>query len=263
MNLSFWLKFLISAAVLVSGTPTKRYYDSHAYYALEYSHDAHSGISLADVANALGVEVVEQAGELRDVLLVRVPHSHLEARNRALDHIEDAVIHAFKTLEATANLQLAARSEERIFARKVTSSVKFLERQIPRTLVKRAPPPIHSHPPASILEVAKRLGIKDPLFPEQWHLVNDEYPQHSMNTTPVWDMGFTGKGIHTSFLDDGLDFEHDDLKDAFVSTTFLTADYFLKPIFRTPRIPTTSTNMFLYPALSPPLMIMARDVQVR
>jgi kexin len=69
--------------------------------------------------------------------------------------------------------------------------------------------------------VAKRLGLKDPLFPEQWHIVNDDFPEHMMNTTPVWDMGFTGKGILTSFLDDGLDFETDDLKDAFVSISAL------------------------------------------
>ncbi len=64
--------------------------------------------------------------------------------------------------------------------------------------------------------VAQRLGLQDPLFTEQWHLVNEEFPEHMMNATPVWDMGLTGKGVLTSFLDDGLDFESDDLKDAVV-----------------------------------------------
>ena len=95
-------------------------------------------------------------------------------------------------------------------------SVNFLERQTPRHLVKRAPPPIKPPSPTSARGVAKRLGLKDPKFPEQWHLVNDEHPEHMMNATPVWDMGFTGKGVLTSFLDDGLDFESEDLKDAFV-----------------------------------------------
>lgn len=203
-----WAFLISSAGLVVARTPTKRFYDTHAYYAIEYDSD--SGISLAQIADALGVEVVEQAGELRDVFLVRVPHAELEART-------DPVIHAFNMLESKANSVLRGRSDEGIFARRAVSSVKFLERQTPRSLVKRAPPPIGNLPHDSALGVARRLGVKDPLFTEQWHLVNDDYPEHMMNTTPVWDMGITGKGVHTSFLDDGLDFEHDDLKDAFVS----------------------------------------------
>jgi kexin len=37
-----------------------------------------------------------------------------------------------------------------------------------------------------------------------------------MNVTPVWDMGYTGKGVITALIDDGLDSESDDLKDNFV-----------------------------------------------
>jgi kexin len=37
-----------------------------------------------------------------------------------------------------------------------------------------------------------------------------------MNVTPVWDMGFTGKGIISSLVDDGLDYTSVDLKDNFV-----------------------------------------------
>jgi hypothetical protein len=54
------------------------------------------------------------------------------------------------------------------------------------------------------------------LFPQQWHLVNDEFPEHMMNATPVWEMGFTGKGIISSLVDDGLDYTSEDLVDNFV-----------------------------------------------
>ena len=37
-----------------------------------------------------------------------------------------------------------------------------------------------------------------------------------MNTTPVWDLGFSGKDVLVSCIDDGLYFEAHDLKDAFV-----------------------------------------------
>ncbi|KAF8972717.1 hypothetical protein BDZ97DRAFT_853776 [Flammula alnicola] len=214
-----------SLNALVTATPAKRYYDTHAYYAMEYIPDARSEVSLPDVIKALGVEMVEQAGELRDVWLLRVPKAELDARSEALGR--DPVLAAFRDLQAKASSHISSRSEEAVVARNAVSSVRFLERQTPQNLVKRAPPPV-PRSPTSALGIAKRLGLRDPLFPEQWHLVNDEFPEHMMNTTPVWDMGFTGKGVMTSFLDDGLDFEHDDLKDAFVSSPSLTLGYLLK-----------------------------------
>lgn len=213
----WWTILAVITASLpqIHSTPAVRHYDSYNYYALE--HKAHSEVPLTDVADALGVEVVEQAGELEDVWLVRAPKAGNLDRREELD----SVLATFERLKAKASSVLSSRGEDAIYARKVVSSVKFLELQAPRELVKRAPPPVRPPTPTSALGVAQRLGLKDPLFPEQWHLVNDDFPEHMMNTTPVWDMGFTGKGILTSFLDDGLDFETDDLKDAFVGVSAL------------------------------------------
>ena len=66
-------------------------------------------------------------------------------------------------------------------------------------------------------EVARQQNIVDPEFTKQWHLVNDDYPEHMMNVTPVWDMGITGKGVITALVDDGLDYTSDDLAANFVS----------------------------------------------
>ncbi|KAF8202344.1 peptidase S8/S53 domain-containing protein [Pholiota molesta] len=197
------------SATYAAATPAKRHHDTHNYYVLE--HTGESGTRLEDVAKTLGVEVVEQAGELQDTWLVRTPKPRISARDEGFD----PVIAAFEELQQKASSHLASRSEDSKFAREVVSSVTFLERQIPRELVKRAPPSIRRPTPVTAAAVAKRLGLKDPLFTEQWHLVNDEFPENMMNVTPVWDMGFTGKGVLTSFLDDGLDFNSDDLKDAF------------------------------------------------
>ncbi|KAH9479765.1 Protease KEX1 [Psilocybe cubensis] len=210
------VRFLALASVLglvadhanAARPPTRRYHDTHRYYALEHVPGAESA-SLQEVAQALGVEVVEQAGELDDVWLVRVP----KAREGVVERDGgDPVIAAFSELQKRAALPLSSRSQESLLAKRVVSSVSYLEAQTPQWLVKRAPPLVQ---PGSSMDVAKRLGLKDPLFGEQWHLINDEHPEHMMNTTPVWDMGFTGKGILTSFLDDGLDFDSEDLKDAF------------------------------------------------
>jgi kexin len=66
--------------------------------------------------------------------------------------------------------------------------------------------------------LASRLGIVDPIFPDQWHLVNEGFPEHMMNVTPVWEeLGITGKGVYVAMVDDGVDYDHDDIKDNFVS----------------------------------------------
>ena len=65
---------------------------------------------------------------------------------------------------------------------------------------------------------ADKFGIKDPIFSTQWHYVNDQYPRHVMNVTGLWEMGITGKGVSSAMVDDGLDYESDDLAENFVSS---------------------------------------------
>ncbi|KAF4576326.1 peptidase S8 family protein [Pleurotus pulmonarius] len=199
-----------------AATPAKRFYDTHKYYVIEHNPRAPSGAPLDDVARSLGVEVVERAGELEDHWLVRAPKSRKELVSRA--EVTDPVLGAFETLKARSTSPLSARSDEAAHhARSVVSSVKFLARQELRRRVKRAPPPIR--PPdttsASSKVVAERYSIKDPLFTAQWHLVNDEFPVHMMNVTGAWDMGYTGKGVISALVDDGLDYRNKDLTDNF------------------------------------------------
>ena len=39
-----------------------------------------------------------------------------------------------------------------------------------------------------------------------------------MNVTPVWEESITGRGVIVAMVDDGVDYEHDDLKANFVRT---------------------------------------------
>lgn len=206
---------LLAHKSALGAAPTKRSYDTHNYYVVEHDPRINSGASLADAARALGVEVVEQAGELHNHWLVRTqkPTGDLVARGEGQREV-DPVIETFDRLRSRASSALAARSEEDLQARAVVSSVRYLSRQVLSQRVRRAPPPIR--PPQSQDSVVERFGIKDPLFPQQWHLVNDEHPEHMMNVAPVWEMGFTGKGIISSVVDDGLDYTSVDLADNFV-----------------------------------------------
>ena len=190
--------------------PAKRLYDINNYYVLE--RRAGSAASLDDISRALGVEVVEQAGQLHDTWLVRTRKPELAIRD-ADPELFDPVLNAFESLRHKAGLPMVARTDEDHDAEKIVSSVKFLELQEPTELIKRAPIPTRTVTSESVKE---KMGLHDPLFLQQWHLVNDNFPENSMNITGVWDMGLTGKGVIASFLDDGIDFETDDLKDAFV-----------------------------------------------
>ncbi|KIM49344.1 hypothetical protein M413DRAFT_59902 [Hebeloma cylindrosporum] len=199
---------LISSLILSGiASPTPRTYDTHNYYVLRHISSA---ASLADVVQALHVELVEQAGELQDHWIVRQlkPQGNIHPRNDL-----DPVLAAFEALKSHAELPLTSRSE--------ISSVDYLSHQTLRRRVKRAPPLISPPAGTSSHGVAARLGIQDPMFPQQWHLVNDDFPQHMMNVTGVWNMGFTGKGIISSLVDDGLDYESEDL-----SANFDAADSF-------------------------------------
>ncbi|OAA63755.1 pheromone processing endoprotease kex2 [Niveomyces insectorum RCEF 264] len=62
-------------------------------------------------------------------------------------------------------------------------------------------------------EVARQLGIQDPIFHEQWHLFNTVQVGHDVNVTGLWKEGVTGKNTTVAIVDDGLDMYSDDLRD--------------------------------------------------
>jgi len=42
-----------------------------------------------------------------------------------------------------------------------------------------------------------------------------------MNVMSAWSQGYSGKGISVTFLDDGLEWTHPDIKDNYVIVTFI------------------------------------------
>ncbi|KAF7295502.1 PHOMO B domain-containing protein [Mycena indigotica] len=193
MRTPFAFSAICAVFSLVSAS-SRHNYNTHNYYVVE--HDPEYA-SLTEVASSLGVEVVERVGELADHWLVRT-RKGLEGREEG-----DGVLKRHETLRA--------RSAE--------TGIKYLSRQSLRQRTKRAPilERRQSDDSDGARAVAERFGIHDPLFPDQWHIINDEEPIHSMNVVPVWEMGFTGKGIISSFIDDGLDYTSVDLKANFVA----------------------------------------------
>lgn len=216
MRLSYTLFLVLFAyhSVLAS-KPAKRHYSTHDYYVLE--HQPLEGASLDECARALGVEVVEQAGQLANHWLVRVEKSPPHIRKRDTD----PVLEAFEGLQVQAKSGAhSPRDEETRRSRRIASSIRSLHPQSLRQRVKRAPPPpVSDHEDTeSSKAIAARIGIIDPEFGSQWHLVNDEFPNNMMNVSRLWEEGITGKGVISALVDDGLDFNSDDLAANFVST---------------------------------------------
>lgn len=211
---------LLTAARSVPAKPDHVTFD---YFLLDHSPTP-SAPSVADcVAElGLGLELVGQVGELPNAWLLRAPkhtHTHILARYDAL----------------RAQLAIQPRDGH---ARRFLDAINLLEHQHPRQRTKRAPPPIPSD--TSAAAIGARLGFTDPLFTQQWHIVNEEFPQHMMNVTGLWEIGITGQGVITSLVDDGLDYESKDLADNFVCVPVPPSHSHLIPP-RTPSIPTIST----------------------
>lgn len=203
------LGLLLPLSVCTQAIPHRPEYSTHNYYVLE--HDPSSSASVAEAAQALGVEIVQQAGELRNHWLVRT------IKHPNSDH--DPIISNYRAIQDSV---ASSQSVEALRARHLSSSIRSLLPQTLRQRIKRdgylaarAPPPSPLSPAHAL---ASRLGIVDPIFPDQWHLVNEEFPEQMMNVTPVWEeLGITGKGVYVAMVDDGVDYNHEDIKDNFVS----------------------------------------------
>lgn len=187
---------------MIASKPTKLSHDLYDYYVLE--HNPAIGVSIEECAESLGAEVVDSAGELHNHWLLRRQKNERSTR-------DDGVLEQHKSL-------LQRRDP-------VSFAIKHLSRQTLRQRVKRAalPAPAPQSPDDTLSltrDIAERLGIEDPLFKDQWHLINEEYPEHMVNAAPVWDMGITGKDVVSCIIDDGLEYESEDLADNFVCALY-------------------------------------------
>lgn len=204
------MKFPATAAVLglaLLGTASKvlpRNYDSNDYYVLHLDAET----SPAEVARSLGLEHEGPLGELKD-------HHVFVARKEEHDIVK-------------RELNERRRRKRDLGDRHVLDGVLFSEKQRLRKPWEKRIPPVQHGPvrrqfgagqkadPVALQkqgEVAKALGIFDPIFKDQWHLYNPIQVGHDVNVTGVWLQGITGKNATVAIVDDGLDMYSDDLKD--------------------------------------------------
>jgi len=60
---------------------------------------------------------------------------------------------------------------------------------------------------------AHKVLFNDPKWPEQWYLLGETPGKKlSMRVMDAWDVGYTGQGITVTILDDGIEYDHPDLR---------------------------------------------------
>ncbi|ORZ24046.1 peptidase S8/S53 domain-containing protein [Absidia repens] len=216
---------ILACIVLVQAAIVKRDH-SRQYYTLHFPQghlDDATHHYARDIAHSLGTRYEGQVGELKTYFVVSstTTQSPLEKRSTTSsstslspgDDSDDPVVASFHQQKHQALVKRWDESHTFLW-----SKVQRIDKQKLRKRSKRA-----VIPPAPVLNTGKlvledaqaSLGIMDPGFTKQWHLVNQEHTGNDINVTSVWKQGVTGNGTIVAILDDGVDYKSRDLKDNF------------------------------------------------
>ena len=207
-----WTSALLLLPAVLKSACAQRDYDTHDYYAVHLSPD----INPESVSSHLGLHYDGPLGELQDHHIFRT------SRSQGQDHIKTAI----QDLKRRRRKRDVGWDEPHVLDNVLLSQKQELEKRFPlfrrsalppletddAHLIRQSDPPVDSYVQRG-LDIAKTLGIEDPIFQEQWHLYNHVQIGHDINVTGVWQQGITGKNATISIVDDGLDMDSDDLKD--------------------------------------------------
>lgn len=198
--------WLSSALLLLAGTVTcARDYDAHDYYAVHLRPE----VQPEEVARHLGLQYDGPLGQLEDHHIFRAMD-----RQHEYDHIQTEI----EDLRRRRRKRESGWEAPHILDHVLLSRKQELHNRFP--LIKRGvlPHDVRQDLPVDSavqkgIDIAKNLGIADPIFQDQWHLYNHVQIGHDINVTGVWAQGITGKNSTTCIVDDGLDMDSDDLRD--------------------------------------------------
>lgn len=218
--------------VAAHGPMVPRDYEKRNYFAVHLDSARDIGEFVKSRSNEFENWRFEQPlGTLQNHYLFSVDKTH--SINEHLHGINDKPQSLYDA--EMAELSIEKREQRSLYKRAlVEDGLKSLQLLPEKTLCKRAvPPDAHRsprhkrqapvlvpgaiyHPTDSSMEVVKQvmsdLAIADPTFNTQWHLINPLQPGHDLNVTGLWYENITGHGIAVAVVDDGLDMDHEDLK---------------------------------------------------
>ncbi|RDA95663.1 putative subtilisin-like protease [Ophiocordyceps camponoti-saundersi (nom. inval.)] len=171
-----------------------REYDLYDYYAVHLESFASPEL----VADELGM-LLDGPMSLPDHYILRAPRSSHDQLSLRLQERKRRKRHA--------NHILLARKQE--------PRMRLHKRIIPPSALARSPAAKSALDTETVKkqdDVMQTLQIHDPIFKEQWHLLNTRQPGHDINVTGLWLEGITGKDATVAIVDDGIDMSSDDLK---------------------------------------------------
>ncbi|KAL2294807.1 hypothetical protein Nmel_008558 [Mimus melanotis] len=173
-----WAGRCAALAVLLAAWSLPRGGSAGRLFLNEWAAEIPAGPDAARaIADELDYDLVGQIGSLKNHYLFR--HKSHPRRSRR------SAIHITKRLS----------DDER---------VSWAEQQYEKKRTKRA----------SVRDSAESL-FNDPMWNQQWYLqdtrITPSLPKLDLHVIPVWQKGFTGKGVVITVLDDGLEWNHTDI----------------------------------------------------
>lgn len=199
--------------------PHRRNHDTHEYYAL---HLLPNTLPL-HVAAALGLNYEGKLGEL--------PGHHTFSSPRHQQHGADDILEDLQRRRRKRDVPTGVKELDGILWHQKQKPKPRMEKRnvIPpdparaeklggSTLVPAQNPSPSVEPAQQAAmelrtNVKRELSIEDPIFDEQWHLINTVQIGHDINVTGVWTQGITGHNVTAVMVDDGIDMYSDDLRD--------------------------------------------------
>ncbi|NWR24045.1 NEC1 convertase, partial [Emberiza fucata] len=173
-----WAGRCAALAVLLAACSLPRGGSAGRLFLNEWAAEIPAGPDAARaIADELDYDLVGQIGSLKNHYLFR--HKSHPRRSRR------SAIHITKRLS----------DDER---------VSWAEQQYEKKRTKRA----------AVRDSAESL-FNDPMWNQQWYLqdtrITPSLPKLDLHVIPVWQKGFTGKGVVITVLDDGLEWNHTDI----------------------------------------------------
>ncbi|KAF9779053.1 hypothetical protein IL306_002739 [Fusarium sp. DS 682] len=197
---------LAGFTALAHGSRPARDYAANDYYVLHLD----IGTTPEQVASRLGFAHEGQLGPLDDHHVFRAPKvehdivqieiTERKRRKRDLGGSDpvDGIL-----------LSKKQQARQHLFKREIPPPPKGWVPQLGRRESPQEARDLASQYQATIM---KELDIQDPIFKEQWHLLNPTQVGHDVNVTGLWLDGITGQNVTVAVIDDGLDMHSDDLK---------------------------------------------------
>ena len=196
----------------VAEKPHIRKHHTHDYYAMHLD----PGVSPHHIASVLDLVYEGPLGQLQD--------HHTFSTLRRQEHPADMILEDLrKRRRKRDGVQGAGVMDGILWFQKQKLKPRMQKRNVipppPKGAGINMPKAVRPRPVAVEAavamreEIAEQLNIRDPIFPDQWHLFNAVQLGHDVNVTGVWMQGFTGHNATVVMVDDGIDMDSEDIKE--------------------------------------------------